>query len=99
MAVKILVRLAGAHAAPALRCHKKWPVSRLTRATSWASTAGTGMGRRVVAGRDGVGVEVAAAEGVGVGEAGGSAWFGRSPVRAVPLAAASSVAARASWVA
>src|SRR2546427_8110017 len=51
MAVKILVRLAGAQAARPFDCHRKRPVSRLTRATSCASIAGAGIGRSVGRGR------------------------------------------------
>src|SRR5256714_12439396 len=51
MAVKILVRLAGARAARPFDCHRKRPVSRLTRATSCASIAGAGIGRSVGPGR------------------------------------------------
>src|SRR5207248_2507756 len=51
IAVKILVRLAGAQRACAFDCHRKRPVSRLMSATSWASIAGTGIGRTAETGR------------------------------------------------
>src|SRR5438270_9008628 len=75
IAVKILVRLAGAHPARALRCQRKRPVSRLTSATSCASTVGTGIGRRVAAGRGGDGVK-GTAVGVDAGLAGSSPQSG-----------------------
>src|SRR5207237_3785957 len=64
MAVKILVRLAGARAARAFDCQRNRPVSRLTSATSWAATAGTGIGCAVATGR---GRRVGAGDGVAVG--------------------------------
>src|SRR5438552_11803316 len=70
MAVKILVRLAGARAARALDCQRKRPVSRLTSVTSWAAMTGTGSGRNVAAGRGilvGSGVTVRTGDGTGVG--------------------------------
>ena len=65
MAVKILVRLAGAQAACAFDCQRKRPVSRLMSATSWASIAGTGIGRVVGAGRA---MTVGGTVGVGPGD-------------------------------
>src|SRR5438093_3527106 len=70
MAVKILVRLAGARAARALDCQRKRPVSRLNSATSCAAMAGTAIGRIVGAGRGllvGTGATVRAGDGTGVG--------------------------------
>src|SRR5213076_745031 len=70
IAVKILVRLAGARAARALDCQRKRPVSRLTSVTSWAAMTGTGSGRNVAAGRGilvGSGLTVPAGDGMGVG--------------------------------
>src|SRR5437588_11972904 len=99
IAVKILVRLAGAHPARALRCQRKRPVSRLTSATSCASTVGTGIGRRVAAGRGGDGVK-GTAVGVDAGLAGSSPQSGRGRGADVRLAEASSrvvVAAVAGW--
>src|SRR5919108_1610430 len=65
MAVKIFVRLAGAHAARAFDCHRNRPVSRLKMTTSCASMAGTGIGRAVARDR---GVTVTGAgDGVGIG--------------------------------
>src|SRR5712691_7536563 len=82
MAVKILVKLAGAHAARALDCQRKRPVSRLTRATSCASIAGAGIGRGVGAGRatavgsGATGVGTGTGDGVtgGMRSGRGSAW-------------------------
>src|SRR2546430_10099543 len=47
MAVKILVRLAGARAARPFDFHRKRPGSRVTGAASCASIAGAGVGRSV----------------------------------------------------
>src|SRR5712691_422888 len=82
MAVKILVKLAGAHAARALDCQRKRPVSRLTRATSCASIAGAGIGRGVGPGRatavgsGATGVGTGTGDGVtgGMRSGRGSAW-------------------------
>src|SRR3989454_10635347 len=70
MAVKILVRLAGARAARGLDCQRKRPGSRVNSATSCAAMIGTGIGRKVDAGRGrlvGAGLTVGAGDSAGVG--------------------------------
>src|SRR5438093_2616670 len=70
MAVKILVRLAGARAARVLDCQRKRPVSRLNSATSCAAMTGSGIGRNVGAVRGllvGAGLTVGAGDSTGVG--------------------------------
>ena len=93
MAVKILVRLAGARAARALDCQRKRPVSRLTSVTSWAAMTGTGSGRNVAAGRGilvGSGVTVRTGDGTGVGVETGTR-SGRGPSVISDMAAVSPV--------
>src|SRR5436305_11475291 len=93
MAVKILVRLAGARAARALDCQRRRPVSRLTSVTSWAAMTGTGSGRNVAAGRGilvGSGVTVRTADGTGVGVETGTR-SGRGPSVISGMAAVSPV--------
>src|SRR6202035_735964 len=68
---KIFVRLAGAQAACAFDCQRNRPVSRLMRATSWASIAGSGIGRTL----GGAGATVGMDAGVGDrGDEGATGW-------------------------